>query len=406
MRIVLICLCVLLLSHSVGNTAGSLPGDTDGSGSVTIAEVQAVINAFLGITAVPVSPTVSGVTTGVISNALMYKKEATFTVTGDNLAQGISATASGACTTLTEKPGGSSTSRSYTCVPSAVGPLAVTISSGGTVLKQSHYTVPFPQVTLETTMGSIVVELRPDKAPITVDNFLQYVNDGFYDNTIFHRVESGFVIQGGGLGVDYALGLKDTRAPIILEKPTTTGLSNSLGTIAMARTLVENSATSQFFFNTNNNTSLDTPPGYAVFGTVIQGISIVKDIEAVPVTSKVIAGLTYAKLPQSMITVISARQTDTLNVTLPKVPSGMTATGGTNKVTLTWDSVPFATAYNLYWSTTPGVTIASGNKAKATSNAVSHPSLLANTTYYYIVTAVNRLGESAPSAEVHATTSP
>jgi cyclophilin family peptidyl-prolyl cis-trans isomerase/mono/diheme cytochrome c family protein len=331
----------------------------------------------------------------------MYKKSAIFTVTGENLDQGISASASGACTSLSEQPGGTAVSRSYTCVPQTVGPLNVTVSAttGGTVLKQANVTVPFPQVTLQTSKGTVIVELRPDKAPKTVDNFLQYVNDGFYDNTIFHRVISGFVVQGGGEGTDQVL--KTTRAAIPLEAPATTGLSNIAGTIAMARTSVGlDTATSQFFINTVSNTALDTASGgYAVFGSVIQGMSVVKEIEAVPVVD------TTNYVPATMITVTSARQTNTINVTLPAVPSGVLASGGANQASISWTAVPGATSYNVYWSTTPGVTITSGSKAKTTATAVSHRPLLANTTYYYIITAENSAGESAPSSQVSATTS-
>jgi peptidyl-prolyl cis-trans isomerase A (cyclophilin A) len=219
---------------------------------------------------------------------VMYKSPSYFKVDGTNLDQGITLAAAGACTTLTESPGGTSASRIYSCIPDKIGPLdvIVTATEGGALLKLRSLTVPNPQVTLHTSKGSIIVELRPDKAPKTVTNFLQYVHDDFYINTIFHRVISGFVVQGGGY--DTSNNLKSTLAPIVLEAPSITGLSNIAGTIAMARTDNPDSATSQFYFNTVDNLVLDQPQGgegYAVFGSVIFGMDTVKAIETVTVDS-------------------------------------------------------------------------------------------------------------------------
>ena len=138
-----------------------------------------------------------------------------------------------------------------------------------------------PKVRITTNLGDIVLELYPDKAPKTVANFLQYVNDGFYDNTIFHRVIDGFMIQGGGFTPGFEQ--KPTRAPI--PKEADNGLSNTIGTIAMARTMDPQSATAQFFINVANNSPLDfrekTPRawGYCVFGRVTQGMDVVKAIK-------------------------------------------------------------------------------------------------------------------------------
>ena len=141
-----------------------------------------------------------------------------------------------------------------------------------------------PVVTMNTSMGSITIELFPTAAPITVNNFLTYAYTGFYDGTIFHRVVAGFVDQGGGYT---AQAQKSTLPPIPLES--NNGLSNVTGTIAMARTADPNSATSQFFINAVNNTYLDyvnaSNPGYAVFGNVLQGLDVVEAINAVPVNS-------------------------------------------------------------------------------------------------------------------------
>ncbi len=137
-----------------------------------------------------------------------------------------------------------------------------------------------PQVKIETSMGDIVVLLEPDKAPKTVENFLTYIKDGFYNDTIFHRVISNFMIQGGGFTTDYQR--KPTRAPI--ENEADNGLSNKKGTIAMARTMDPHSATAQFFINVKDNNFLDFTSksprgwGYTVFGRVIKGMDVVNHI--------------------------------------------------------------------------------------------------------------------------------
>ncbi len=159
-----------------------------------------------------------------------------------------------------------------------------------------------PRVKITTTLGEIVVELNEEEAPITVANFLQYVDEGFFANTIFHRVIPGFMIQGGGF--EAGLVERETHEPIILE--TTAALPNERGTIAMARTNDPNSATSQFFINLVDNDFLNPvpgTPGYAVFGVVIEGMAVVDAIadepthsisghENVPVTDVVILSIT------------------------------------------------------------------------------------------------------------------
>jgi cyclophilin family peptidyl-prolyl cis-trans isomerase len=142
-----------------------------------------------------------------------------------------------------------------------------------------------PTVVMTTSQGTIEIELWPDRAPITVKNFLSYVDKGFYDGTIFHRVIKGFMIQGGGFDKD--MKRKQPDAPIKNEADN--GLSNETGTIAMARTNVVDSATAQFFINTVDNAKLDhSGPGsrfgYAVFGKVTSGMDVVKAIEASPTT--------------------------------------------------------------------------------------------------------------------------
>ena len=141
-----------------------------------------------------------------------------------------------------------------------------------------------PQVELRTNMGPIVIELEPDKAPQTVENFLQYVKSGHYDGTVFHRVIPGFMIQGGGFTAE--MREKPTRGGIKNEAGN--GLRNTVGTVAMARTPDPQSASAQFFINVADNPSLDfrspTPQGYgyAVFGKVVKGMDVVNRIAKVP----------------------------------------------------------------------------------------------------------------------------
>ena len=141
-----------------------------------------------------------------------------------------------------------------------------------------------PTVEIKTNKGIIIVELNQEKAPNTVANFVKYANDGFYSGTVFHRVISGFMIQGGGL--DKNLNEKETRAPIKNEADN--GLANNIGTIAMARTNDPHSATAQFFINVANNNFLNHTEksergwGYTVFGKVIKGMDVVDKIARIP----------------------------------------------------------------------------------------------------------------------------
>ncbi len=139
-----------------------------------------------------------------------------------------------------------------------------------------------PRVLLKTSMGDITIELYPDKAPKSVENVLGYVQNGFYDGTIFHRVIDNFMVQGGGFTKD--LRMKKTRASIVNESKN--GLSNLKGTVAMARTADPNSATAQFFINVVDNPRLDyagdANPGYCVFGKVVAGMDVVDKIKSVP----------------------------------------------------------------------------------------------------------------------------
>ena len=159
-----------------------------------------------------------------------------------------------------------------------------------------------PKVKLATSMGDIVVQLDPAKAPKTVENFLAYVNDKHYDGTVFLRVINGFMIQGGGFTAD--MQPKPTRAPIPLEA--NNGLKNDIYTIAMARTGNPNSATSQFFINVKDNAMLNAPNpdghGYAVFGKVIEGTAVVDKIKAVATANKG----PHQNVPTTPVTITSA----------------------------------------------------------------------------------------------------
>jgi len=160
-------------------------------------------------------------------------------------------------------------------------------------------------VRFETTHGDITIELFEKEAPLSAANFLQYVDNGFYDGAIFHRIVPGFVIQGGGLDADFSS--KKTRAPI--KNEATNGLKNKRGTLSMARTNDINSGTSQFFVNLQNNDFLDHKPGsygYAVFGRVTQGMDVVDKIAAVKTGRR----KGYDDAPLEEVMIVAARRLD------------------------------------------------------------------------------------------------
>jgi peptidyl-prolyl cis-trans isomerase B (cyclophilin B) len=163
-----------------------------------------------------------------------------------------------------------------------------------------------PRVELVTTMGSMVLELDPVKAPATTENFLRYVRDGHYDGLVFHRVIAGFMIQGGGY--DTAFGERQTREPI--ENESRNGLSNERGTISMARTSDPHSATAQFFINLVDNARLDGAPGrwgYAVFGRLTEGFEVLDKIGGVA-TGR--GGPFPTDVPQAPVVIQQARVLD------------------------------------------------------------------------------------------------
>jgi peptidyl-prolyl cis-trans isomerase B (cyclophilin B) len=163
--------------------------------------------------------------------------------------------------------------------------------------------MPGTFVVLETSLGSIKLELDADKAPGTVANFLSYVEDGFFDGTIFHRVIPNFMIQGGGF--EPGLKQKKTKAAIKNEAPN--GLSNTRGTIAMARTSDLHSATAQFFINVADNRGLDDRHSpYCVFGKVVEGMDVVDKIKGVSTGRRG----PHENVPAQDVVIVSARQVD------------------------------------------------------------------------------------------------
>lgn len=236
---------------------------------------------------------------------LFYGLSATFSVGITSLNPGVTLSVD-KCPSLTPTTSASTTYLAYTCKITGTGTLTFTAKDEkGNVLATQTFTVPDPQVQVTTSMGSVVFELNPTKAPLSVDNFLKYVNSGFYSGTIFHRVIPNFVVQAGG----FTSGLTQmtpTYAPITLES--NNGLSNLTGTLAMARTADPNSATSQFYVNLVDNTSLDyvssANPGYAVFGKVVSGLDVINTIGTVP------TGITngMSDVPTTEVSITSMRR--------------------------------------------------------------------------------------------------
>jgi peptidyl-prolyl cis-trans isomerase B (cyclophilin B) len=193
------------------------------------------------------------------------------------------------------------TGRLFTRLALTAG-LMLTLILGG--IMNAHAAQKPVFVKLETSQGDITLELFPDKAPATVENFVQYVKDGFYNGTIFHRVINGFMIQGGGM--DAQMNQKPTRAPIKNEADN--GVKNEAYTIAMARTMDPHSATAQFFINVADNANLNHTGkdprgwGYAVFGKVVKGKEVVDKIKAVPTGNK---GM-HQNVPAEPVTIVKA----------------------------------------------------------------------------------------------------
>ena len=248
------------------------------------------------------SPTV----TGVKVQSAQYGRTATIYIGGKDLRTNLKVDTAGACTNPTFASNSNTDTLVLNCAVVKTGDFALVVQTAvGVAIYSTTLSVPLPQVALITGKGSMTLELDPTLAPISTNNFLSYVNKGFYRSTLFHRVIPNFVIQGGG----YTAGmLKKTEQSAPIELESNKGLSNVRGSLAMARTYVPNSATSEFYINLVDNLSLDyknpANPGYAVFGKVIQGMDVADAIAAEP--TGVVGG--FSDVPLSEIALSLALQ--------------------------------------------------------------------------------------------------
>ncbi len=267
------------------------------------------------------APTPVPAVTTAVAGAARYGQQLLLTVNGTNLDQAMTVSSAG-CTSITRSTtaptASSATTAYYTCNVSGVGAqlFAIARGSDNASIGSAAYTVPVPQVTMAVSngaavSGTFVISLLPQQAPVTVNNFLAYVNSGFYNNSIFHRLLPTFVAQGGG----YSAGAtttttttahKPVNAAIVLED--NAGLSNVNLTVAMARTSIVDSATSEFFINLVDNLFLDragTTRGYAVFGNITSGASVVTAMKAAPCVAAALSEC----LPIPNLVITSATQT-------------------------------------------------------------------------------------------------
>lgn len=306
------------------NTAGCDGMATLAGGSATQQQFTCTPNAALavrvGVVAngaefyrkvfeVPVSKGKVNADTPLTVDRLSYGRNNVFTIKGSDLDTGIVLGVTG-CDNLVVLADSNASQRRFSCMPTPALLVGVALSNGQSLVFESTQAVPAPQVTMATSMGTVVVQLEPAKVKLTVDNFLAYVNSGFYNGTLFHRVIAGFVAQGGGFtGIANGELVPQTplRASIPLE--TNRGLNNVRGTIAMARTSAPNSATAQFFFNAVDNAFLNysnaASPGYAVFGQVVSGQPELDAIGSVPTIK--LGG--NGDVPASNVVLITATQT-------------------------------------------------------------------------------------------------
>jgi cyclophilin family peptidyl-prolyl cis-trans isomerase len=246
---------------------------------------------------------------------VMYGRTMTVTVSGSGLDDpDLTMIVEGPCGPVSRAANGTDLQQQFSCTVTGTGPLFPRIRSGiGTEYASLSLQVATPRVSMSITQGdrsgAVVVELDPAAAPVTVRNFLAYVNAGFYNGVIFHRVIADFVAQAGGFTAGPA-SKAPTRPPIVNEA--SNGLKNLKHTIAMARTTDPNSATAQFFFNLKDNPDLDfgstaNPAGYAVFGRVVAGQDVVDEIGRVPTRVHTATGLT--NLPVTNVVIATAVQT-------------------------------------------------------------------------------------------------
>jgi peptidyl-prolyl cis-trans isomerase A (cyclophilin A)/peptidyl-prolyl cis-trans isomerase B (cyclophilin B) len=267
--------------------------------------LQAVILAAALTACVGSNETSDPVIDRIVIENTKYGQLGRFVIEGKHLDQEFSVSLS-KCTGLAVAEGGLATSKTITCTVNGTGAATIFASFKEQQIYSANFNVPEPQVLMKTSLGDLLIELNPTAAPITVRNFLGYVNDQFYNKTQFHRIEKGFVAQGGW--VDLTPAIKNpTRPAITLES--TKGLSNLKGTIAMARTNEPNSATSQFYLNLADNLGLDyaqgVRDGYAVFGKIIQGMPVLDAIGQVPIANRY--GL--ATFPAADLIITEVRQT-------------------------------------------------------------------------------------------------
>lgn len=248
------------------------------------------------------------------ATGVQFSRTMTVTVNGTALDVGEpTMVVDGPCVDIAKVAGGTDLLLQFTCRINGLGDMVARIRTADRLeLASLRLSVPAPRVSMTvaqgTRSGSYVVELDPVAAPITVTNFLAYVNAGFYANTLFHRVVAGFVAQAGGF-VAGPTPKPATRAPIVLEA--NNGLKNLRGTIAMARTTEPDTANAQFYFNLVDNPSLDfgsveNPLGYAVFGRLISGQEVVDEIGIVEVSGINTAGL--PSLPVTNVRITAASQ--------------------------------------------------------------------------------------------------
>ena len=279
----------------------------------------------------PNNPGLSGAATvsSLSVGSLMYGKTAIFTVTGTHLDQGVTVSATGCQTPvlMTNPPAvNTSTTAHYQCAGLVMGAGTFSVVAAAAPLARTTFDVPEPQVTMTLSNGqgngvdgTIVMTLSPDKTPLTVDNFLDYVNTGFYDGTVINAVATGYAIQGGGAAVPVAgeplVPKPNSRNFIPLE--VNKGLSNMQWIVAMTYNhLIGTMATSQFFINLKDNSTLfdpnpGFPSGYAVFGKVTAGTNTVNSIVAAPCIANVVLGLdgTLGCTPTPYVVVTKAIQT-------------------------------------------------------------------------------------------------
>jgi peptidyl-prolyl cis-trans isomerase A (cyclophilin A) len=219
-----------------------------------------------------------------VEGVVAYSKKLTLVVDGTGLETGnVSITTQG-CLGLATLPGGSPERQRIACTVTGVAEVKVMAKAAdGTELLARSFAVPQPRVELQTTLGPVVLALFPDKAPLTVFNFLNYVNSGFYNQTLFHRVAPNFVVQGGGYDSNLAV-KPPTAAPIALESAN--GLLNLRGTLGMVRGATGQSATAEFYVNLQDNSGLNyvdvANPGYAVFARVSDGLPVFDTLQQVP----------------------------------------------------------------------------------------------------------------------------